>query len=101
MRRKRYRKLLRELQESLGTLNDIEFHKRFAGYDDVWWMMLMRRVPDALRDYRSRETWGNAFRKPSRYGALVSPDVDEPFTRVNATGEEFHQRRSLVGRESG
>jgi predicted amidohydrolase len=36
---------------------------------------------DQLRDYRRRESWGNAFRKPRAYAALVAPDVAEPFIR--------------------
>jgi predicted amidohydrolase len=39
---------------------------------------------DALRDYRRRETWGNAYRKPGRYGALVDEGVEEPFVREDA-----------------
>lgn len=39
---------------------------------------------DALRAYRAREVWGNAFRKPARYGLLTSADVEAPFVR--ATG---------------
>ncbi len=39
---------------------------------------------DAIREYRSRETMGNAYRKPSTYGALVSPDVQPPFERPDA-----------------
>lgn len=39
---------------------------------------------DALREYRSREIWGNAYRKPGRYGLLVSPDVNPPFVRPDA-----------------
>lgn len=52
---------------------------------------------EALRNYRSREAWGNAFRKPSRYAALVSPEVDEPFIRVNASGDAYHRTRSDAG----
>lgn len=44
---------------------------------------------DALRDYRSREVWGNAFRKPHRYGLLTAPDVKPPFVRRNALGEAY------------
>jgi N-carbamoylputrescine amidase len=44
-----------------------------------------------LRAYRTRETWGNAFRKPSRYGSLLSSDVQEPFIRVNAAGDRYDQ----------
>jgi hypothetical protein len=44
---------------------------------------------DAIRQYRQRETWGNAFRRPHRYGALVALDVAPPFVRVNACGERY------------
>jgi len=36
---------------------------------------------DRLRDYRHKETWGNAYRKPSRYSIMSSPEVKEPFIR--------------------
>ena len=48
---------------------------------------------DAIRDYRRRETWGNAFRRPHCYGALVAPDVAPPFVRVNARGERYDPSR--------
>lgn len=41
---------------------------------------------DALRDYRRRETWGNAFRRPAAYRALTDPEVREPFVRVDQRG---------------
>ncbi|RNF78721.1 carbon-nitrogen hydrolase family protein [Streptomyces botrytidirepellens] len=41
---------------------------------------------DALRDYRRRETWGNAFRRPAAYRALTSHEVREPFVRVDQGG---------------
>jgi N-carbamoylputrescine amidase len=41
---------------------------------------------DRLRAYRTREVWGNAFRKPHRYGLLTSLEVEPPFVRVNAGG---------------
>ena len=44
---------------------------------------------DELRDYRLRETWGNAFRRPHRYGLLTSPEVVEPFTRVAPDGTPY------------
>ncbi len=44
---------------------------------------------DALRDYRRRETWGAAFRRPSSYGILTSRDGPETFVRVNAEGKRF------------
>ncbi len=39
---------------------------------------------DAIRDYRERETWGNSYRKPSRYGLLTSPEVKPPFVREDS-----------------
>ncbi len=39
---------------------------------------------EALRDWRKRETWGNAYRKPDRYGAFVSTLVREPFVRPDS-----------------
>jgi predicted amidohydrolase len=39
---------------------------------------------DALREYRQKETWGNAFRKPDRYHILISADTHEPFIRNEA-----------------
>jgi N-carbamoylputrescine amidase len=44
---------------------------------------------DQIRDYRQRETWGHAFRRPHRYGALTAPAVDAPFVRVAADGERY------------
>lgn len=44
---------------------------------------------DAIREYRRREVWGNAFRKPHRYAALTATGVEEPFVRVNWKGERF------------
>jgi N-carbamoylputrescine amidase len=34
---------------------------------------------DRLREYRSTTVWGNAFRRPHRYGLLTSMEVREPF----------------------
>jgi len=44
---------------------------------------------DALRAYRTRETWGAAFRRPHRYGPLTSLAVDAPFIRTNAAGDRY------------
>lgn len=44
---------------------------------------------DELRNYRRRETWGNAFRRPHRYSILTSTDVDEPFARVDVDGTPY------------
>lgn len=49
---------------------------------------------DAIRTYRERESWGNAFRRPQRYGLLTSLAVEPPFVRVNIHGERYdHVRR--------
>lgn len=48
---------------------------------------------EAIRDYRSRETWGNAFRRPQRYTALTSLDVQPPFVRVSEQGERYPRER--------
>jgi len=44
---------------------------------------------EAIREYRARESWGNAFRKPHRYGLLVEQRVEDPFVRVNIHGERY------------
>ena len=44
---------------------------------------------EAIRAYRARESWGNAFRKPHRYGLLVEQRVEDPFVRVNSHGEPY------------
>jgi N-carbamoylputrescine amidase len=48
---------------------------------------------DALRDYRLRESWGNAYRKPNRYAALVSEAVQPPFVRVDGAGHPHRRDR--------
>ena len=48
---------------------------------------------EAMRAYRRRETWGNAFRRPHRYGRLTAPEVQAPFIRVNAAGERYDVMR--------
>jgi N-carbamoylputrescine amidase len=44
---------------------------------------------DGIREYRCRETWGNAFRRPDRYRALTDPRVEPPFVRVDADGTRW------------
>jgi predicted amidohydrolase len=39
---------------------------------------------DKLRTYRENEVFGNAYRRPSKYGLLGSPTVEKPFIRSNA-----------------
>jgi len=36
---------------------------------------------DEIRDYRKREIHGNAYRRPDRYGLLISGKIEEPFIR--------------------
>ncbi len=51
---------------------------------------------DRIRDYRARETWGNAFRRPHCYGPLVSPEIRDPFVRVCADGTHYDPARRLT-----
>jgi predicted amidohydrolase len=46
----------------------------------------------ALRDYRERETWGNAFRRPELYAKLAERAAQSPFVRVNAAGQRWDAR---------
>ena len=43
-----------------------------------------------IRAYRTRESWGNAFRRPHRYALLTSLDIAPPFTRVDADGRPYN-----------
>ena len=36
---------------------------------------------DMLRDYRSREVHGNAYRHPQKYGILIDEEIIAPFIR--------------------
>lgn len=36
---------------------------------------------DMIRSYRAKEVHGNAYRRPEKYGLLLSNKVDEPFVR--------------------
>lgn len=47
---------------------------------------------ETLRDYRSRETWGNALRRPEIYGQLTERDVQPPFVRTDAQGTRWDSR---------
>lgn len=39
---------------------------------------------EKIRDWRQRETWGNAYRKPGQYQLLISKEILAPFVRKNA-----------------
>lgn len=36
---------------------------------------------DDIREYRGREVHGNAYRRPQKYGLLISENIEEPFIR--------------------
>ena len=44
---------------------------------------------EQIRAWRRREIWGNAFRRPQRYGLLASAEVETPFVRVNRQGDIY------------
>ena len=49
---------------------------------------------EKLHAYRAEKTvWGNAFRRPHRYGLLTSLEVKPPFLRKNAFGEAFERTK--------
>jgi N-carbamoylputrescine amidase len=48
---------------------------------------------DELRSWRRTEVWGGGFRRPQRYGRLVSEAVGDPFGRLDAAGRPFDARR--------
>lgn len=39
---------------------------------------------EVVRDYRKREAFGDAYRKPYAYSQLIDNDVKEPFIRLNS-----------------
>jgi predicted amidohydrolase len=51
---------------------------------------------DRLRDWRCRETLGNAFRRPHLYGALTEEAVEPPFVRVDRSGRRHDAVRRRV-----
>jgi predicted amidohydrolase len=36
---------------------------------------------EKMREYRKKEVWGNAYRKPKKYSLLTSEKIEEPFIR--------------------
>ena len=47
---------------------------------------------DALREYRARTVWGNAFRRPHRYSLVAEPAVEAPFDgRRDGYGEPWER----------
>lgn len=41
---------------------------------------------DAIREYRSCEVHGNAYRRPEKYSLLLSESIEEPFIRADRRG---------------
>lgn len=48
---------------------------------------------EALREYRAREAWGDAFRRPHRYQALTGVEVQPPFQRFDQAGAPYPRAR--------
>jgi predicted amidohydrolase len=48
---------------------------------------------EALRAYRAREAWGDAFRRPHRYQALTRAEVQPPFQRFDQSGAPYPRTR--------
>jgi N-carbamoylputrescine amidase len=55
-------------------------------------IVLARFDLDGLREYRQRETFGNAFRRPAAYTAITWERVRAPFRRVGPGGRPYSQR---------
>ncbi len=53
-----------------------------AGHDEQT-ILHVRFDLDKLRRYRQAECWGNAYRRPDVYDALVKKAIDPPFIRPN------------------
>lgn len=43
----------------------------------------------AIRDFREKTIYGNAFRRPGKYKSLISNQVNVPFIRNNSQGDPF------------
>ncbi len=48
---------------------------------------------DRLRAYRAKGIWGDAFRRPHRYGLLTSPSRKKPFIRRDAFKKPYNPRK--------
>jgi N-carbamoylputrescine amidase len=46
-----------------------------------------------IREYREWTFWGNAYRRPRKYGLILSEEVKEPFIREDAFGKPFDNTR--------
>jgi predicted amidohydrolase len=48
---------------------------------------------DKIRKHRKKTIYGNAYRRTSKYNALISHDIDSVFIRKNGLGETFDRRK--------
>ena len=70
-----------------GVAFDAEGHSRdhtLVQADESEGIFLAEFDLERLRTYRAREIWGNAYRKPGRYGPIVGDEVQPPFDRPDA-----------------
>ena len=44
-----------------------------------------------MKEIREKTIYGNAFRRPRKYGLMTSPDVEHPFLRKNKLGQPFER----------
>jgi predicted amidohydrolase len=42
-----------------------------------------------MKEIRDKTIYGNAFRRPHKYGLMTSPEVENPFKRKNTRGQPF------------
>lgn len=47
---------------------------------------------EATRKRRGRVIWGNAYRRPHRYGALTAQDKDEVWRRIDGNGHSYSSK---------
>ena len=48
---------------------------------------------EALRKRRARSIWGNAYRRPHRYGILTSQEKDAVWNRTDGNGKPYDARK--------
>ncbi|HOD48869.1 MAG TPA: carbon-nitrogen hydrolase family protein [Candidatus Hydrogenedentes bacterium] len=45
---------------------------------------------DAIREKRAKTIWGNAYRRPHRYGRITDTDKEEIFERIDGMGNPYN-----------
>ncbi len=66
---------------------------RIAEADGAEQMLLADFHLKAMREYRERSIWGDAFRRPRRYRPLAEIHELPVFRRTNAYGERFDKKK--------